>query len=226
MVEIDRGVLTDRPTTAPRPAERALTELEVGSTGEAVAGAAAVILGILGLIGVLPIRLDAVAAIVLGAALLIGGGAVAGRYAGLLPAGRAARARREVGGALGLQALAGVAAIVLGVLALLGVSPLGLLAVAAIVLGAALLASGGAMARLERSMQGLRGETVAGPSGTAVYAAGGWEGIIGAGLVVLGILALAGHSPLTLTLVAMLSAGAALLVGGSTLAARLLGFAG
>jgi hypothetical protein len=44
--------------------------------------------------------------------------------------------------------------------------------------------------------------------------------------VVLGILALTGHAPLTLTLVAMLSVGAAILVGGTVLASRLFGVFG
>lgn len=42
----------------------------------------------------------------------------------------------------------------------------------------------------------------------------------------LGILALTGHAPVTLTVVAMLSVGAAILVSGSVLASRLFGVFG
>jgi hypothetical protein len=43
---------------------------------------------------------------------------------------------------------------------------------------------------------------------------------------VLGILALTGHAPLTLTLIAFLSVGVAMLVSGSLLTARLFGYFG
>jgi len=178
------------------------------------------VLAILGLLGLLPLTLNAIAAIALGVALLLGGAALARRYSRMVPATAAPRARQEIAGALGLQAIAGVAAIVLGILALLRIDALMLLGVTAIVLGAALVAAGGGMARLARSARWLRGE------GEGVYAASGWEALVGIGAVVLGILALTGHAPLTLTLVAMLSVGAAILVGGTVLASRLFGVFG
>jgi hypothetical protein len=178
------------------------------------------VLAILGLLGLLPLTFNAIAAIALGAALLLGGAALARRYTHMVPVAAVSRARQEVAGALGLQAIAGVAAIVLGILALLRIDSLQLLGVTAIVLGAALLAAGGALARLARAARWLRGEA------DTAYATGGWEALVGIGAVVLGILALTGHAPLTLTLIAMLSVGAAILAGGTVLAARLFGMFG
>lgn len=220
MVEIDRGIPLTRETQAPRVQDNTVAEAEVGSVGEAVGGAAAVVLAILALLGLLPLTLNAIAAIAIGAALLIGGAALARRYARAVPAGYVSRGRQDVAGALGLQAIAGVAGLALGILALLRIDPLTLLGVASIVFGAALLAGGGAMARLARSARWIRAE------GDPVAAAGGWESLVGIGAIVLGILALTGHAPMTLTLVAMLSVGAAILVSGSVLASRLFGMFG
>jgi hypothetical protein len=220
MVEIDRGTPYAREMQTQRAQDNTVVETEAGSVAEAVGGAAAVVLAILGLLGVLPLTFTAIAAIALGVALLLGGAALARRYSRLVPAAAASRARQEIAGALGLQAIAGVTAIVLGILALLRIDALMLLGVTAIVLGAALVAAGGGMARLARSARWLRGE------GDSVYAASGWEALVGIGAVVLGILALTGHAPLTLTLVAMLSVGAAILVGGTVLASRLFGVFG
>lgn len=225
MVEVDRGIMA-RDSYVARPQEETIATMEAGSVGEAVAGAAGLVLAILGLLGILPLTLDAIAGIALGVALLLGGAALAARYSRAIPPTALPRARHDISGALGLQAIAGIAAVVLGVLALLGVSSLELLAVTVIVLGAALLAVGGGMARLGRSARWLRGD--AGRSGEVDSAsvAAGWEALIGVAAVVLGILALTGRSPLMLTLIAMLCVGAALLVTGSLVASRLFSFFG
>jgi hypothetical protein len=225
MVEVDRGIMA-RDSYVARPQEETIATMEAGSVGEAVAGAAGLVLAILGLLGILPLTLDAIAGIALGVALLLGGAALAARYSRAIPPTALPRARHDISGALGLQAIAGIAAVVLGVLALLGVSSLELLAVTVIVLGAALLAVGGGMARLGRSARWLRAD--AGRSGEVDSAsvAAGWEALIGVAAVVLGILALTGRSPLMLTLIAMLCVGAALLVTGSLVASRLFSFFG
>jgi hypothetical protein len=225
MVEVDRGIMA-RDSYVARPQEETVATMEAGSVGEAVAGAAGLVLAILGLLGILPLTLDAIAGIALGVALLLGGAALAARYSRAIPPTALPRARHDISGALGLQAIAGIAAVVLGVLALLGLSSLELLAVTVIVLGAALLAVGGGMARLGRSARWLRGD--AGRSGEVDSAsvAAGWEALIGVAAVVLGILAVTGRSPLMLTLIAMLCVGAALLVTGSLVASRLFSFFG
>ena len=56
----------------------------------------------------------------------------------------------------------------------------------------------------------------------AVYAASGSEVLIGAAAVVLGILALSGFDPLTMTLVGLLSVGASVLLSGMSMAGRMI----
>jgi hypothetical protein len=219
MVDIDTRIPLTREAVVASPTDARVAELEVGSVGETVAGAAGLILAILALLGVLPATLAAVAAIALGAGLLIGGATLARRYAQLVPAVMFTRAREEIAGALGLQALAGVAGIVLGILALLGGS-FTLLSVAAIVFGAALLAAGSGLARLTRSARWFRTDTMR-SADEGGYAAAGWEALVGLGAAVLGILALTGHDPAVLTYVALLCVGAAAAIGGSLLTARL-----
>jgi hypothetical protein len=88
------------------------------------------------------------------------------------------------------------------------------------VLGAALLMASGALSRLESMTRWADVSAAERESHDTVYVASGADVIIGAGAVVLGILALTGHDPMTLSLIAMLSIGAAVLLSGSSLAAR------
>lgn len=200
--------------------DRTRTAIESGATGEAIAGAGAVVLAILGLIGLLPRTLDSIATIAAGAGLLLAGGAIAGRFSRLKASIEAARPQQEVTGSLGMEGLAGVAGIVLGILSLLGIGTLSLLSVSAIVLGAGLIMAGGARSRLESlsHRHGLTAESRA--MEDVVYVSSGSDVLIGIGTIVLGILALSGIAPLTLTLISMLAIGAAILLGGSTIAAR------
>lgn len=205
--------------------ETAVREIESGSTTEAIGGAAAIVLAILGLIGVLPTVLASIAAIAVGVALIMAGGAIAARFSRVLAGPEPARVRREIIGGMGMEALTGLAGLVLGLLALLGVAPLTLLPIASIVLGAALLMASGAMARLEELVH-WEAERTAPPQRTthdAVYVATGSEVLVGVGAIVLGILALSGTNPLTLSLIAMLGIGASVLLSGSALAARFFG---
>jgi hypothetical protein len=198
----------------------AAREIEGGSTTEAIGGAAAIVLAILGLLGVLPTVLASIASIAIGVGLIVAGGAIAARYERVLAGPDTATVHREIAGGMGMEAFAGVAALVLGILALLGLSPMTLLAISAIAAGAGLLMASGSMARLESLV---RWETVHDTESRmrdTIYAASGSEVLIGVGAIVLGILALTGHDPLTLVLVALLSIGASLLVSGSTIAGR------
>ncbi|HET7564343.1 MAG TPA: hypothetical protein VFJ96_05075 [Gemmatimonadaceae bacterium] len=197
------------------------TAVEASSTGEAIAGAAAVVLGILGLIGLLPGVLASIACIAAGAGLLLAGGAIAGRFSRIANNIEPNRPRQEVTGSLGMEALAGAAGVVLGILALLGVGTIALLSIAAIVLGAGLIMAGGARSRLEtfshqRNLVTGEGRAME----DVVYVSSGSDILIGVGTIVLGILALSGIAPLTLNLISMLAIGAAILLGGSTIAAR------
>jgi len=197
-----------------------VNQMESGSFAESIAGAGGLVLAILGIVGVLPVVLGSIAAMSVGVGLFIGSGTIAARSRQLdrVVAGRAERA--ELLGGLGMEALAGLGGAVLGLLALLGAAPVTLLAVAAIVLGGALLMASGATSRLEASLRRLDRNREA-SAHEAVFASSGNDFLVGAAAVVLGILALSGFAPLTLSLVAMLSVGTATMMSGSTLAARI-----
>lgn len=217
--ERKRSPRADMPDT-PGAATRTIHEMEGGSFGESLAGAAGVVLAVLGIIGLLPTVLGAVSAIAVGLGLFLGGGVIAARLNRLWIGFEGEGARRQTLGGLGMEALAGLAGAVLGLLSLLGLAPITLLSVSALVLGAALLMESGATARLELAL-GRAARHTQERTHEAVYVASGSDFIVGAGAVVLGILALAGNAPVTLSLIALLSVGAAGMLRGSTLAARM-----
>lgn len=204
------------------PSVRSVHQMESGSFGESIAGAGGVVLAILGLIGLLPAVLGSIAVMAVGVGLFLGGGVIAGRARRLDLGARSDPRRRQIMGGLGMEAFAGGSGAVLGLLALLGVSSVTLLGVSAIVLGGALLMASAATSRLETAFD--RMEAGRGHPGAhdALYVASGSDVLIGIGAVVLGILALAGQSPVTLDLVAMLSVGAAVMLSGSAFATRVL----
>ncbi len=199
-------------------------EAESAAATESITGAIAVVLAILGLIGVLPGVFAAVSTIAVGVALAVAGSALAAHYARTLGGNELVYERHEGERGMRMEALASVGGVVLGILALIGVSPITLLAIAAIVLGGALLMVGGSAARVESLS---RSQVAAGtrhvPLEHAPYVATGSDLLVGVGAIVLGILGLSGHAPQTLTLIAMLGIGAAVLLNGSTIAARLFG---
>jgi hypothetical protein len=185
-------------------------------TTELILGLGAVVLGIIGLIGLFPTQLAAIATIAVGVMLLSEGASIVFRAYGLLSeagAGETA-AVSEVSRAITTEFLAGVAGVVLGILALVGVVPLTLMAVAVITYGGMLwLTSGGSIGfdwpaigddemvrRLVRSLRGVAADA---------------QLLVGLAGVVLGILGLVGIKPLTLVLVALLAIGASALLRSS-----------
>jgi hypothetical protein len=187
-------------------------DVEKGSVGETIAGAGAIVLAILGLIGLVPGALDSIAVIAAGFGILVGSTALATRYRQVL--GRAAARHLEIGGGLGTTALGGLAGITLGILALLGVSQLELVSIAPIVMGGALLIASAATARFEQTAASKHGEDF-------VYVASGADSLVGAGAIVLGILALSGSAPLTLSLVALIAIGCATFMSGTSVASQM-----
>ncbi len=167
-----------------------------GSAIEAIGGIAAIVLAIIGLAGLIPGDLAAIAAIVIGASLLLQGGAVMSSL-------RHLEAGAGVGGAMSAESLGGIAAIVLGILALLGISPGILLSAAVLTLGAALLLGAGAL-----------------PFAGGGSAFAGGQAFIGIGAVVLGILAVVGIAQVTLQLVAFLVLGCGVFFAGSAVGTR------
>jgi hypothetical protein len=216
-----------------REYELRLTEksLENSNTAEALLGAAAAVVALLALAGVLPNVLAAVGTVVLGVAMLFEGAATAARYqrlAEVVPVREQEQA--QVGGGLTVEVVGGAAGAALGLLALAGVEPQVLLPIASMVFGAAYVMSGGMHPALETWVE--RGEAV-GPAHSierrrdlithrAVSAGAAARALAGVASAMLGILALAEVGPArTLSLVALLALGLAAALSASAFRARM-----
>lgn len=220
--------LPARPSEAPgemasrRPADRLAGMVAGGSSAEAVGGAAAIVLGILGLAEVYPLYMLPIGVIVLGVAILLEGGSLLTRYKKLL---RSASPTTEFGGGMRLEMLGGIAGIVLGILSLLGIVPLVLCAVAAIVFGGTLLLTGSAHARLNELEGHYHGwdESTQAMAREATQTGSGLQVIVGVGAIVLGILALLGIATQILCLISLLAVGGMVLLSGAALSTKIFG---
>jgi hypothetical protein len=202
-----------------------------GGLIDAVGGIATAVLAIVALTGYAPPTLSAVAVIVFGAALLIQGGTMLSEYSSIIfPVGAAGIGPQEFsGGGLPSMFLVGAAGIVLGVLALLGMAPAVLIAVAVIAFGSALVLSSNSVRQLYL-LQAASSPAVV-PRMGGVFLAGemasssaGVQLLAGLATIVLGILAVAGTNPGMLTLMALLVLGVSVILTGSTLSGMVLGF--
>ncbi|HZT89874.1 MAG TPA: hypothetical protein VFA12_18030 [Stellaceae bacterium] len=190
----------------------------VGLLTEGVAGVAIIALAIIALAGVSVDALASIATIVIGVGLMAQGFNAAGestRIAGVQ--------NPEWTGEIAIDCVAGLAGIVLGILALVGIHSFYLMAAALIVFGGALLL-GGALAMQARPMPSMTAggtQVVAYRSGAS--ATGGIEVLVGIAAVVLGILALtiAGVGGV-LILVGFIAIGATLLTVGATFSTTVL----
>lgn len=193
------------------------------SIAESIAGLAAVVLAVAGLLGAHPRMFASIATVCAGGALLLERGAIATRLRRLARALGAGDS--DIAGGLGAESVVGIAAVVLGILSLFDVGALVLLPVSTILLGAGLLLGSAAMA-------GVNSFRIAGgpaPSDAvgriareSVYASVGAHVLVGLGAIVLGILALLGVDPIAMTLVAMLGLGCVVLLSGAAILGRLL----
>ena len=179
------------------------------SLPELVAGLAVVVLTILGLAGVSPAFLVEIATIVFGVELLLYGSATLSQLGRVLASYGGSDSAAGIGGGWSIMLLVGAAGIVLGILALLGVSSIQLVAVAIIGFGAGLLINSNASMRM-RVIQGtaLNADPMFQQlvQDTAADTAG-LQTMIGLAAIVLGILALSGFAPTILVLIALLGLG-------------------
>jgi hypothetical protein len=207
--------------------------LQVGSgtaTLAAITGGAALLLAILGLNEILPFTMLEIATLLVGAGLMIEGSALTAQYSDAR-AVLTARERSLMGTGVSAELLGGAATIVLGILALIGVAPLVLAPSAAIVAGGAMLIGSASSertrlisqvpSRLHGDERVQRDTQLERSTRAAVEASTGAEVLVGIGAIVLGVLALLGVEPLILSLVAMLALGAAIVLGGGAIGARL-----
>lgn len=200
------------------------------STLEAVAGAAGVILPILGLVGVLPVWMAGIAVIVIAGGLLLEGAGLLTQYGTLLATSREGvlGVAPEMAGGVAVQVLGGAAGLVLGIVALRSGMPVTLLSIAILVLGGSMLLGAGSTARLSALQYRLHGgETEVGrrAADEAVRSASSAEIFTGLGALVLGVVALTAVATvatgLTLVLAACLALGSSVFLAGTSLGARM-----
>lgn len=198
-----------------------------GSSMEALGGVLAILLAILGLGGIVPMYLAAVAVIALGVAFLAQGGSIAARYTQIVERmGGSMHKSVDLARGITTEFIGGIAGIVFGVLALLGIAPLTMIAVALLTYGATLFLSSDETGRLGELKVLEHADEEKGHQffHIAAAAAPGGKVLLGLGSMVLGILALVmvGELPLTLALVGLLCVGGALLFSGTAIAGRLM----
>jgi hypothetical protein len=207
--------------------DKAILEIETtGSVVEATLGIAVVVLAIIGLAHADWIVFGAIAAIVLGAALLAQGGAVAAEYTKLLSIiSGGTLGAIELGGGMTVEVLAGGSIVVLGILALVGFNPDVLLAAGVIAVGASLVLAASGLQRLNTLKVQAAGmsELAQKVTEAAVACAITAQVLCGGAAIVLGILALTVMAHATvLMLVGLLVLGATVALSGTALTGRLL----
>lgn len=208
--------------TTPRDTEHrdAVRYVAAGSASEAIGGAGAVALAILGLVGVLPMTFAAIGTMAAGAALMLRGGA---SVAELEQLRAELGATNVVTGGVSTELVGGVAGLALGVLALVGVAPFTLMAAAAITFGGTLLIGSGLTARVNELAVRHSGasEGARAVARESVKGAAGAQVLVGLGAAALGILALTGVDTLSFILIAVLAVGGSELLTGSALGSQM-----
>jgi hypothetical protein len=185
-----------------------------GSSFEMFTALIALVLTVLALVGYFPIYFAAVATVAIGFALLAQGGTVAARWR---KAARVAGSEQSEAMSITTEMLGGLIAVILGLLALVDVSPMTLLPAAALVLGIAVLLGAPAQPDLVDAAPSVT-PVYATRSRTAVRSSGGVMVIGGLLAIVVGVLAATGIAPaLPLTLIALVCVAAALAVAGGSL---------
>lgn len=194
-------------------------------TTEFLLALGAVVLSILGIVGVFPTYLAAIAVIGLGAILLFQSASVVLQYSELLYEAGATNKVSVARVCRGITAefMAGMAGIVLGVLALLRIVPMTLLSVAVITYGGTLLLTSGELVWLN-SFDAKENEMVRQLMHSMSLAAAGAQVLVGLAALVLGILGLVGITSTLMVLVALLATGASILLRSSSLDGLLLDF--
>jgi hypothetical protein len=183
--------------------------------GELVLACGSVVLAILGLAGVLREDLAAIAVIGLGVLLIFAGANVVLRYTELLyEAGATTNAHStEVSRGITAEFIAGIAGVVLGILALLRIVPMTLMSSAVITYGATLLLTSRECAWLTSISK--ENEVVQQLMHSMGMTVAGAQVLVGLGALVLGILGVIGIEPIILVLVALLAVGASMLLRSS-----------
>ena len=194
-----------------------------GVAAEVLAAVGAVVLAIIGLAGLFPVDLAGVAAIAAGAALLFEGFAVGAQ---LRPHSAVVAPREPATGEIGVEALAGLGGIALGIIALAGAATFVLLPVASIVLGAGLMFAVHPLTEVTHATEYYEGiDTKTEVMHGAGAGISGIHAFAGVAAIVLGIVGLVIPNPVvTYTLVAFLIIGGTVMLGSAAVGTKLGGY--
>jgi len=197
-----------------------------GAATESMGGVAVVILGILALAGVMSPVLTAIGGIIFGAAFIVEGAAITARHTALMTQAADTEGEKlELGGGVTVELVAGLAAVVLGILSLIRIVPTVLMPALVITGGAGLILSAGALERLNDIRAAAFGVSGIARSvaSAAVHGAAAGQVLAGLGAVALGILSLVKvGDPALLTTVGVLVLGAAITLSGTALSSKML----
>lgn len=200
-----------------------------GAATESTGGVAVIVLAILSLVGVIPRVLTPVAGIVFGVAFMIEGAALAARQASLIEGmtDTTGAQNLRVGGGVTIELAVGAAAIVLGVLSLVGVVPGILMPALTTAAGAGLILSSGWKQRLSEVQATVASTEAAAQEASitriATGSAAGAQFLAGIAVTVLGIIGLTGAGiPMIMSAVGLLVLGCAITLSGTALASRML----
>lgn len=222
----EREVRERRPPAEEEEHLRHRAEVALGGTATSgLIAAGAAILAIIGLVGLYPGWLVAISTIVLGVSFLFEGGAIVARRSALLHETTEGRVRgAELGAGMTSEVMAGLTGIVLGILGMAGVAPAILIPCSVIVFGAAILIGSGANTRINDLAMAYRQEHPAARqlAREAVDATTGLQTLVGLGAITLGIIALVGFVPLTLSLTGLLAIGVMFLLNNTAIAGRMM----
>lgn len=207
--------------------DKSVAQITLGrSLPGTIGGLGAVVLCILGLVGIYPLMFVSISVIAIGGALVFRGGVIAAEFSKLAAHFTGQNeSNAELGGGASVEVLAGIAGIVLGILSLLGLDANILASIAIIVFGSALVMGSGVLSRLNSIKLSISSPDQNGHRmiEDLVSAATGTQVLVGLAAIILGILALIGLHSLTLNLVALLGIGAAVLLSGSSITGKMIG---
>lgn len=144
-----------RDMTVPERDTRDRAQVGTGMAFEVAGGLAGIVLGSIALFGAYAVALTAVAQIVFGVALMVGSAGTARFHRELVA--RSATAEKTGRASSGIELMAGITAVTLGILALIGFAPSVLTLVSLLAVGITVLLSGSMIgARLRRAMPSRR----------------------------------------------------------------------
>jgi hypothetical protein len=199
----------------------------IGLLTESAAGIAVIVLTVVALAGISSEALASIAAIVIGVGLIVQAFNSAAESTRMMPSNTTGGQQGvTLGGEVMVDCLSGLTGVVLGILALVGISGAHLLPAALIVFGGSLLLSGAISMRPRTFPLSSSGTEIQFASYQGPVAAGGAEVLIGLAAIVLGILSLIVVTAPILVLVGFLAVGAALLLVSASFAGAVLNLFG